>query len=141
MSTMSVAEEIEALVRDQIGLRSPLDADASLQGIGLFADDLTEFMATFGKRFKVDLSTFRWYFHTGEEGVSVGALFFTPPHDRVPRIPITLRLLREAAELGRWPVDYPDHSLPPRRWDIVINQCLAAAFVVWLLWWLAKKLF
>jgi hypothetical protein len=141
MSAVPVAEEIEALLREQTGIRSSLDADASLQDLGLFADDLSEFMATFGERFGVDLSTFRWYFHTGEEGISPGGLFFTPPQDRVPKIPITLRLLREAAELRRWPVDYPNHSLPARRWDIVINQCLVGAFVLWLLWWLAGRLF
>lgn len=141
MTAVSVAEEIEALLREQIGIRSSLDADASLQDLGLFAEDLTDFMTIFGERFGVDLSTFRWYFHTGEEGFSPGGLFFTPPQHRVPKIPITLRLLREAAELRRWPVDYPEHSLPARRWDIVINHCLAGAFVLWLLWCLAGRLF
>jgi hypothetical protein len=59
----------------------------------------------------------------------------------VPRIPITLRLLREAVELGRWPLTYPPHSLPARRYDLLINQVLVGGFAVALLYWLAHVLF
>ncbi len=97
----------------------------------MFADDLGEFMDAFAQRFGVDLSAFLRYFHTGEEGMNLGGVFFAPPHDRVTRIPITLRMLREAAELGNWPVVYPQHSLPARRYDILINQVIAGGMVLW----------
>lgn len=139
---MPGVDEIQAFVREQAGCWTQLPEDASLQeDVGLFADDLGEFIDKFAKRFGVDVSTYLWYFHTDEEGMSIGALFFAPPQDRVPRIPITLRLLREATELGRWPLLYPPHSLPARRYDILIDQLLAGGIAVLLVWWLGRALF
>jgi hypothetical protein len=142
MSAVPRAEEIHALVRKHTGAQGLLSEETDLHGdLGLILPDLDEFLAEFAERFSVDLSGFLWYFHTDEDGVSPGRLFFAAPQDRVTRIPLRLALLYRAAELGRWPVDYPKHSLPPRRWDIVVNQCLAVAAALWLLWWLARKVF
>lgn len=139
---MALVDQIQAFVGEQAGYRQPLPEEASLQeDVGLYADDLHEFMDEFAKRFHVDMSSYLWYFHTGEEGLNPGALFFAPPQARVPEIPITLRLLREAAELGRWPLTYPPHSLPARRYDILISQLLIGGFAVAMLWQLARALF
>jgi len=142
MSTVSRVEEINALVREHTGARGALSEDTDLHGdLGLISLDLEEFLSEFAARFGVDLSGFLWYFHTDEDGVSPGRLFFAAPQDRVARIPLRLALLYRAAELGRWPVDYPKHSLPPRRWDVLVNQCLVAATVLGMLWWVARKVF
>ena len=142
MSAVPRAEEINALVRKHTGAQGLLSEKTDLHGdLGLISLDLDEFLAEFAERFRVDLSGFLWYFHTDEDGVSPGRLFFAAPQDRVTRIPLRLALLYRAAELGRWPVDYPKHSLPPRRWDIVVNQFLAVAAALWLLCWLARKVF
>lgn len=141
MSAASRAEEINALVREQTGFRGPLTEETDLHGdLGLLADDLDELLTTFAERLRVDLTGFLWYFHTDEDGVSPGRLFFAAPQDRVTRIPLRLALLYRAAELGRWPVDYPEHSLPSRRWDVAVNQCLAVGIALWLIWWLAREL-
>lgn len=142
MSAASRVDEINALVRKHTGTRGVLSEETDLHSdLGLISLDLDEFLDEFARRFDVDLSGFLWYFHTEEDGVSPGRLFFAAPQDRVRRIPLRLALLYQAVELGRWPVDYPEHSLPRRRWDVVFNQCLAAGFAVWLVWWLAQKLF
>lgn len=141
MSAASGAEEINALVREQTGFRGPLTEETDLHGdLEVLADDLEDLLTTFAERFRVDLTGFSWYFHTDEDGVSPGRLFFAAPQDRVTRIPLRLALLYRAAELGRWPVDYPEHSLPARRWDIAVNQCLAVGIALWLIWWLAREL-
>jgi hypothetical protein len=142
VSTVSRAEEINALVRERTAVRGPLSEETDLHGdLRMLEPDLDEFLVDFAERFRVDLSGFLWYFHTDEDGVSPGRLFFRAPQDRVTRIPLRLALLYHAAEIGRWPVDYPEHSLPARRWDLVFNQRLAAGALVWLMWWLAQKLF
>lgn len=141
MSAVSRVDEINALVREHTGTRGVLSEETDLHSdLGLTSLDLDEFLAEFAKRFDVDLSGFLWYFHTEEDGVSPGRLLFAAPQDRVQKIPLKLALLYQAVELSRWPVDYPEHSLPRRRWDVVVNQCLAAALAVGLLWWLARKL-
>jgi hypothetical protein len=142
MSAVPRVEEINALVREHTGARGALSEETDLHGdLGLISLDLDEFLAEFAERFSVDMSGFLWYFHTEEDGVSFGRLFFSAPQDRVSRIPLKLALLYRAAEIGKWPIDYPKHTLPARRWDTVVNQCLAAGLALWLLWWLVQKLF
>lgn len=141
MSAVSTVAEINALVRKHTGARGMLSEETDLHSdLRLISLDLEEFLDEFAKRFDVDLSEFLWYFHTEEDGVSLGRLFFAAPQDLVTRIPLRLALFYQAVELGRWPVDYPEHSLPRRRWDVVVDQCLAAAMALGLLWWLARKL-
>jgi hypothetical protein len=141
VSAVSRTEEINALVREHAGVRGALSEDTDLCGdLRMLEPDLDELLVDFAERFRVDMSGFLWYFHTDEDGVSPGRLFFRAPQDRVTRIPLRLALLYRAAEIGRWPVDYPEHSLPARRWDLVFNQCLAAGIGVSLVWWLARKL-
>ncbi len=97
------------------------DMDLS-RDMGIEGDDFFELEAEFEKRFSVDMSTYRWYFHHGEEGsFNIGGLFFKPPYSRVKRIPITPELLRQSANAHSWQLTYPEHQLPPRRFDLIIN--------------------
>lgn len=111
------------------------DDDDLFDVLGITGDDAGDFMQAFFDRFEVDATTWRWYFHHGEEGWSIGGLFYTPIHRRFGRIPITLAVLAEAVRSRRWPIVYPDHTLPARRWDIVINQTLAATSLIGLAAW------
>ncbi len=95
-----------------------LSRDAGIEG-----DDFFELEAEFEKRFSVDMSAYRWYFHHGEEGgFSIGALFFKPPYSRVKHIPITPELLLRSANAHSWQLTYPPHQLPRRRFDLLFNQ-------------------
>ena len=97
-----------------------LDSDI-YKDFGVDGDDFSELMEAFSKKFNVDLSKFLWYFHCGEEGFNIGAIFIKPPYDRVDRIAITPRILMEQANIGKWSIKYPKHTLPKRRYDMIIN--------------------
>jgi hypothetical protein len=128
-------EEVEAFVREQTGYHGPLSETISLQrDIGVVGDDLWEFIDAYAARFAVDVADFRWYFHSAEEGTfNLGGLLFPPPNARVREIPITIAMLQEFAERGRWAVEYPPHEPPRSRPDIRVNQFLVLASVAILL--------
>jgi hypothetical protein len=120
--------------------RAPSDDVDLFDGLGIDGDEAFEFMDSFAARFGVDTSGYRWYFHHGEEGWNFGGLFVRPPYARVKRIPITAGILGAAIETRKWPIRYPEHVLPPVRWDIRLNQLLillpliALALWVWSEW-------
>ena len=88
---------------------------------GMDGDDCDDFIISFGRAFEVNLSGYLWYFHHGEEphwGV-VFQLFWRAPNDRVTRIPVSPQVLQSSANTGTWAIEYPPHSLPKRRYDVV----------------------
>ena len=111
--------------------KRPLADDEELFGaLGIEGDDAGEFMDAFVARFEIDAAAYRWYFHHADEGWNFGGLFYKPIHSRFGRIPITVATLTEAVRAGCWPVAYPDHVVPKRRWDIVINQLFGVAVLI-----------
>ena len=124
-------DEIIAFVREETRARREILATTTLRELGVEGDDHGDLMQSYAERFGVTLEGYRWYFHHGEEGWNLGALFVRPPQARVPRIEIDMDLLRRSAEAGRWLVDYPPHDLPARRLDLTINRALALG--LWLL--------
>jgi hypothetical protein len=125
---------VARLVAEQTGMKpEQLAPETELErDLGVLADDFHELMRKFAERFGTDMSGYRWYFHTGEEGPSPGGLFFAPPYRRVEQIPVTLQMLVDSARAGKWLVEYPPHALPRMRWDILINQLLVGGFLVFL---------
>jgi Protein of unknown function (DUF1493) len=128
---MPTLDEMVLFVREQTGFRGPLTEATSLQSdIGVYGDDMHELIAAYAERFAVDLSGYIWYFHTGDEGwPNIGGMFFPPPNSRVREIPITVGMLYDFAQHGRWAVEYPDHEPPGPRWDIRINQMIAVGLI------------
>lgn len=115
-------------IDDLYGPTPPLaDDDDLLHDLGIEGDDAAEFIEAFVARFGINAAAYRWYFHHGEEGWNIGGLFHSPIHKRHGRIPITVAVLTEAVRTRRWPLTYPDHSLPHYRWDILITRVFAAA--------------
>lgn len=43
------------------------------------------------------------------------------------------------ARSGKWDIQYPDHKLPKRRYDIIVNQLLVAVFLSILIYKCASK--
>lgn len=108
--------------------------------LGVVGDDFHEMMEAYHKEFNVNLSAYRWYFHADEEGgsLTIGALLFEPPYRRVKRIPVTPDLLLNCANLGTWSITYPDHQLPRRRYDILVNTLLMLALAGYFLFRLVR---
>lgn len=100
------------------------------QDIDLIGDDFHEMIEKFAKKYSVDMTNYLWYFHADEEGNSIGGHFFKPPYAYVNRIPVTPNMLTEFANNGKWNIIYPEHKIPKRRYDILINQILIGLFVV-----------
>ncbi|OKH18113.1 DUF1493 family protein [[Limnothrix rosea] IAM M-220] len=102
-----------------------LNPDTDLfQTFDLQADACNDFMKSFGEEFKVDLDNYLWYFHHGEAGLNIGGFIFAPPYRRVERLAITPEILQKAATKKRWKLQYPDHDIPKKRWDMVINKAI-----------------
>lgn len=140
----NIRERIIRLITHQIGVREAEvldDADIN-RDLGCSGDDFSELMEAFAKEFQVDITGYSWYFHTEEEGGNwIGGSFFAPPNERVQHIPVTLNVLLDSAKTGKWMVVYPEHQLPKRRYDLLINLLLVVvlvgygiyAFLKWLL--------
>jgi hypothetical protein len=131
---MSVRDEIMALARKYTVSSAEIDDNTDLFGplpcgCGIYGDDTDEFLSDFIRRFNVDMSKYLWYFHTEEESGNFFGWLFPPPNARVEHIPVTIRLLIQAAELKTWPVEYPPHLLPKRRWDTIASL----GCIIWVL--------
>jgi hypothetical protein len=132
-------EDVAGLVREQTNYDGPLSPETTLQGdLGVAGDDLDRLLLAWAARFGADLSGYLPYFHTPEEGLCFGAWFLPPPHMRVAHIPITVGMLREYAECGRWALEYPPHDRPGVRWDVRVDLLLAAIVVGGLLAFVAR---
>ena len=128
---MYTLDDISEFVAKQTGVeRTKIVPEARLvEDLGVEGDDFFELERVFAQQFKVDMSDYRWYFHHAEEGAaSLGAVFFSPPNMRVGHIPVMISMLLDAANCGRWTLEYPPHQLPARRYDVMVN--LAVLFFV-----------
>jgi hypothetical protein len=127
-----IKEIIDFLV-DLSGTRN-IDPDSDIfKDIGITGDDFHEMIEKFGKKFSVNMNSYLGYFHADEEGLNIGGLFFAPPHKRVTRIPITPKILTEFAKIGKWGINYPNHKLPRKRIDLIINNILFGIVIITIL--------
>jgi len=131
-------DDIIRFIIDRTGCdKEEVKAESDLQNdLGCSGDDFDELISEYSAKFKVDMSSYLWYFHSEEEGHSnsIGKILFKTPYERVKHIPITPALLLNSANHGKWLITYPEHSLPKRRYDILINQILVVTFVMFLLY-------
>ncbi|PVD51820.1 hypothetical protein DC498_12250 [Terrimonas sp.] len=109
-----------------------ITADTDIFNDGTCGDDFHELIDSYVKTYSVDMTNYLWYFHTDEEGGwnSIGGLFFSAPYKKVKRISVTPTLLATFAEKGKWEIEYPQHHISKRRYDILINQVLLIGLVV-----------
>ena len=108
----------------------PLSDDADIfDSLGIDGDDAFEFIERLATKFDIDITNYRWYFHHDEEGFNIGGWIFKSPDRRVGRIPITPQVLAEAIRIKRWPLAYPEHTLPSVRWDIRFSQVFFLAII------------
>ncbi|ACA99756.1 MULTISPECIES: DUF1493 family protein [Cyanophyceae] len=114
-----IQQEIPSATGDRLNATTDLFGTFDIQ-----ADDCATFIEKFAQKFKVDLDGYLWYFHHGEAGLNLGGFLIKPPYERVERIPITPEILLKAATKRRWKLSYPDHTLPKKRWDMVVNKII-----------------
>jgi hypothetical protein len=119
---------------DQVRADSDIFSD-----LGMGGDDFHEMIEKYATRYSVDMDGYLWYFHADEEGHGFGALFFPPPYHRIERIPVTPAMLTDFANKGKWDIPYPEHTLPKRRYDLLINQILVGLFSIGVVVWLVAK--
>ena len=109
---------------------------------GVSGDDCDELLEAYQKKFDVNMTGYLWYFHCDEEGMgNIGGTFFQPPNERVERIPVTPKMLSEFANSKIWKIDYPEHNLPKKRYDLLINQTIFFIILIWLISSLIMKYF
>jgi hypothetical protein len=109
---------------------------------GVNGDDSHELIKKYLIKYNIDTANYLWYFHCDEEGRgSIGGMFFKAPYKRVNRIPVTPKMLTEFANSKKWKIDYPEHTLPKYRFDILINQILFLIIIIWLISTLIHKYF
>ncbi|MCB9425623.1 MAG: DUF1493 family protein [Flavobacteriales bacterium] len=134
---MGNIDEILIFIKEQTGIPN-LSPDTDIHNKGVGGDDFFDLIESFAKEYEVDISEYLWYFHSDEEASPLfGGLFFKPPYMRAQRIPITPLILAEFAKTKKWHFDYPEHKLPKKRYDIIVNQIvitivLAIIVGVWL---------
>ncbi|MBC3874047.1 DUF1493 family protein [Undibacterium flavidum] len=126
-------EEIYEFVALEVGIeKCNIEPHSDLEiELGIAGDDFSDLMSFFAEKFNVKMDAYLWYFHHAEEGLfNLGGLIFKPPNQRVLRIPVTPALLEKAANLGYWPVEYPQHNLPNHRYDLLLNKVFILFFVL-----------
>lgn len=131
---MPTVKEIIDFVRECTGSEN-IASDTDLFAYGIVGDDFHELIDNYAKTYSLDMTNYLWYFHADEEGGwnSIGGVFFTPPYKKVKRIPVTPALLTDFATKGKWDLNYPQHKVPKRRYDILINQIVFGGVLVWLI--------
>ncbi|MBD81562.1 MAG: hypothetical protein CL840_21770 [Crocinitomicaceae bacterium] len=118
---MDTKNEIIELVKQRSGY-SKVNAESDIfHEVGMVGDDFHELIEEYAEKYQINMDDYLWYFHADEEGQNFGGLFFKPPYDRVERIPITPNMLAEIAVIKKWNINYPEHTLPKYRYDLLIN--------------------
>ena len=123
---MITIEEIVDFTKDFLK-EDNIFPDTDIFSLGIYGDDMDEFLGSYHKKYNVNFDNYLWYFHNEEEisnNFSIGKIFFKPPYHSVERIPITPEILTKFANTKVWEIDYPEHQLPKYRYDVLIDQII-----------------
>ena len=127
---MSTIDEIIELIK-KLSSEEKIEPTTDIfKDAGLVGDDFDEMIKKFALKYSVDMIGYIWYFHTDEEGLSIGSFFFAPPNEQVERIPVTPAMLAEFADKGWWDIHYPDHKTPTKRYDSLVNNIITGIFLI-----------
>jgi len=132
---MLTQEEVLKFVKNETWTDVFEDTDIE-RDLGCTGDDFSELMELYAKQYSVNMDAYLWYFHHAEEGS--GLHFFSPPNELVKHIAVTPKLLYEFAQKGKWDLDYPEHTLPKRRYDLIIDQILVGIVLLIMLYFCLK---
>jgi hypothetical protein len=137
---MFTVDEIIDFLTDLAGT-DKINSDSDIfNDVGMVGDDFHEMIEKYSKKYSVDMSGYLWYFHTDEEGSSsIGGAFFPPPYERVKRISVTPLMLTNFANQRKWDIQYPEHTLPKKRYDLCVNTIIVGLALTALVIWLINK--
>lgn len=130
---MTSLTDIYKFISDLCGVKiSQLKPDTDLfADLGIDGDDFFELEAEFEKKFSVDMSSYLWYFHHGEEASpSIARLLFKSSYPKVKRICVTPELLLESANAHHWILNYPEHKLTSQRLGFQFKQIFFSAICI-----------
>lgn len=136
---MCLFNEISKLIEGYSGTTVIVPSIDIFEDLGVTGDDFHELIDKYSKKFNVDMSNYLWYFHTNEEGSSIGSIFYKPPNERVKRIPVTPQMLVDFIKTKKWEVEYPKHEKPNGRIDIYVNYILLILFLIFIIAWLLVR--
>ena len=125
---MTSIDEIINFLEELSGSDDIAPTSVIFNDIGMVGDDFHEMIENFSTRYSVDMTGYLWYFHSDEEGQSIGEIFFKPPYRQVDRIPVTPTMLVDFANKGKWDIRYPIHKISPKRNDLLINKVVLTVF-------------
>ncbi len=140
---MITIEEIVDFTKDCLK-EDNIIPDTDIFSLGIYGDDMDEFLGSYHKKYGVNFDNYLWYFHNEEEissSFSIGKIFFKRPYDRVKRIPITPEILTKFANTKVWEIDYPEHQLPKYRYDVLIDQIIFGGLALIILYFSFKDCF
>ena len=132
--TEILKEQINKFIIDIACVKNINDESDIFLDLGINGDDFHELIEKFSLKFKVDMKSYLWYFHTNEEGQNLGGSLFKAPNERVERIPVTPKMLYEFAKSSKWDINYPEHTLPKRRYDLYFNTTIGVILIIILIW-------
>ena len=135
---MSNSSEILDFIKKVTGVKE-IDYDSDIFNLGVVGDDFHEMIEEYSKIYSIDMTDYLWYFHTDEEGMNFGPLFYRPPYLRVKRIAITPKVLSEITKTKKWEIKYPEHKQVKKRYDLTTNRILLISiFLIILAIWISK---
>ena len=140
---MITIEEIVDFTKKELKEKD-IFSDTDIFSLGIYGDDMDEFLGSYHKKYNVNFDNYLWYFHNEEEisnNFSIGKIFFKPPYHSVERIPITPEILTKFANTKVWEIDYPEHQIPKFRYDVLIDQIIFGGLALIILYFSLKKYF
>lgn len=128
--------EIIAFVREETRTKKNISESTTLQkDLGVTGDDHADLIIKYSQKYDVNISNYLWYFHTYEEvGFNPFSIIFKPPSYRVNQMDITMQMLLDAANAGKWLIEYPEHTIPKHRYDVYLYWALLAFLVISYIW-------
>lgn len=112
MAAPALEDRIRLFVSEAVGIdASRITAQTDVvNDLRNYGDDVWNLVDDFAKEFHVDVSSFRWYHHSGPEGCNPLWLIFKPWWARKTHVPIRLSDLVESAKQQKWTVTYPENE-------------------------------
>lgn len=131
MSRKNVEKKIAALLKEHGAAFIPDHSDDLFAALEMSDAAVLDLMDAFAQRFTVDMTRYLPALHVAQDTANRNAAYLSTGQ-LVPRLPITIDDLTEAAKTGAWQYRYPDHSVKTVGWRDILQYVLIAAVALWI---------